>query len=575
MPHHSSQQGPAAAPASEMSAVHSLYSPQGLPTEAMRGHTVAHIMRPNTQHGPYSSPPCYHATGMVTPLKQDSWIHGAPMSRSMPSLETPTSADSLDRSTSTKQDDSTVATLATESDDLEKREATASALLMVSGKVKMEPRTESLNVSATSSSTSPSNVPLKKRKNLNFLRPKTEAVSVSTNSQNPCHISPVSHSSLESNSRTISKEEGSPERTPASAVRTESYDSKESPVGNLAAAQALLETSKINSTTEIAPPSTVSVTHFPTVLHKVLADEACAGSVVQWTEDGEAWKVLRWDALRRQVLPKYFANLTDEHGKGSGTIDAFLWHLTAWGFEEKQDGSYRHDLFIRGAQKLCSKMRSSGIPNVIQQGKGTPKAVSPLRSSGDRSMLEVPSLSASRPQLENTVATHSNKRARYAIGGWGQRPQETAAEASGWGRFYSEAQQVGMRHASGQYITNAYDPRYTMAHPPAAYVAPHPQVTRSGRGRMGMSRPSASPTPTGAVARPAFPVSNRGKGRKTGGVCRSSLPSPVTVPAGRTSPVISYEAPKTATEQPAAATTAVSSRKNKRKLPLAQKTVMK
>jgi len=494
---------------------------------------------------------------MVTPMKQNSWIQGAPMSRSMPSLDTPKSADSLDRSTSTKQDDSTVATLATESEDLEKREETASALLMVSGKVKMEQRTAFSN---TLKSTSPSNVPLKKRKNLNFLRPKTEAVS--TSSHDPCHVSPVSHSSLESNSRTISKEEGSPERTPASAVRTESYDSKESPVGNLAAAQALLETSKINSTTEIAPSSTVSVSHFPTVLHKVLSDDACAGSVVQWTEDGESWKVLRWDGLRRQVLPKYFADLTDEHGKGSGTIDAFLWHLTAWGFEEKQDGSYRHDLFIRGAQKLCSKMRSSGIPNVIQQGKGTVKAVSPLRNA--RSMLEVPSLSNSRPQLENPVAGHSNKRARYALGGWGQRPQETV-DASGWGRFYSEAQQVGMRHATGQYITNAYDPRY-MAHPSAPYVSPHPQVTRSGRGRMGVNRPSASPTPT-AVARSAFPVSNRGKGRKAGGVCRTSLPSPVTVHAGRTSPVISYEAPK--------AETAASARKNKRKLPLAQKTVMK
>ncbi|KAL3938317.1 MAG: hypothetical protein SGBAC_006757 [Bacillariaceae sp.] len=487
-------------------------------------------------------------------MKQNSWIHGAPMSRSMPSLETPKSADSLDRSTCTKQDDSTVATLATESDDLEKREATASALLMVSGKVKMEPRAESSN--GSSSVSTQSKVPLKKRKNLTFLRPKTEAVS--TNSQNPCHISPVSHSSLESSSRTVSKEEGSPERIPASAVRTESYDSKESPVGNLAAAQALLETSKINSTTEIAPPTHVSVPHFPTVLHQVLQDGACAGSVVQWTEDGEAWKVLRWDALRRQVLPKYFADLIDEHGRGSGTIDAFLWHLTAWGFEEKQDGSYRHDFFIRGAQKLCSKMRSNGIPNVIQQGKGTPKAVSPLRS--DRAMLEVPSLSTSRPQLENTVASHSNKRARYALGGWAQRPQETA-DASGWGRFYSEAQQVGMRHATGQYVSNAYEPRYPMAHPATPY-APHPQVTRSGRGRMGMSRSAAaSPTPSTPVARSAFPVSSRGKGRKAGSVCRTSFPSPVTVPAGRTSPVISYEK---AVVEPAA-------RNNKRKLPLAQK----
>lgn len=532
----------------------------------MRGHTVAHIMRP--QHGPYSSPPCYHHTGMVTPMKQNSWIHGAPMSRAMPTLETPKSADSLDRSTATKRDDSTVTTLAAESDDdLEKREATASALLMVSKCSKADSSAPSSSSPTARSTTS--KVPLKKRKNLNFLRPKTEAAV--TSSHDPCHVSPVSHSSLESSSRTISKEEGSPERCPTSAVRSESYDSKESPVGNLASAQALLETSKINNTIEIAPQSQASIPHFPTVLHQVLADESCAGNVVQWTEDGEAWKVLRWDALRRQVLPKYFANLTDEHGKGSGTIDAFLWHLTAWGFEEKQDGSYRHEFFIRGAQKLASKMRSNGIPNVIQETKGSvsPKAISPLRND-PRSMLEVPSLSASRPELENTMASYSNKRARYPLGGWVQRPQETV-DASGWGRFYSEAQQVGMRHTSGTYITNAYDPRFPMTAHPATPYSPHPQVTRSGRGRMGMNRPSASPTPCTPVSRAAFPVSNRGKGSRKNNVCRASLPSPVTVPAGRASPAISYGQRGVQSTNPAEPVV----RKNKRKLPIAQNAVTK
>jgi hypothetical protein len=83
-------------------------------------------------------------------------------------------------------------------------------------------------------------------------------------------------------------------------------------------------------------------------LHEVLSDPEYAGTVLQWLPDGEAWKVLRWDALRRQVLPRYFADLRDENGTSCGTIDAFLWHLTAWGIEEVKDGTdvgaYRHDV---------------------------------------------------------------------------------------------------------------------------------------------------------------------------------------------------------------------------------------
>lgn len=97
-------------------------------------------------------------------------------------------------------------------------------------------------------------------------------------------------------------------------------------------------------------PSQVIIPHFPTVLHRVLADQQLAGSVLTWLPDGESWKVLRWDAFRREVLPQYFSTLRDENGSGCGTIDAFLYHLTAWGFEEVRDGSavgaYRHDVSI-------------------------------------------------------------------------------------------------------------------------------------------------------------------------------------------------------------------------------------
>ena len=116
--------------------------------------------------------------------------------------------------------------------------------------------------------------------------------------------------------------------------------------------QELLDSAKVHSTAQIgAPklsyPSQVLIPHFPTVLHQVLSDKECE-NVVQWLPDGEAWKVLRWDGLRRQVLPRYFADLRDENGGACGTIDAFLFHLGAWGFEEIKDGTdmgaYRHDV---------------------------------------------------------------------------------------------------------------------------------------------------------------------------------------------------------------------------------------
>ena len=104
-------------------------------------------------------------------------------------------------------------------------------------------------------------------------------------------------------------------------------------------AQTLHEGSQIKNAAEISPPPTqVVIEHFPTVLHSILTSSEFAGNVVQWLPDGEAWKILRWDALRRQVLPKYFSQLRDEDGKLGSSIDAFLWQLASWGFEEIQDG---------------------------------------------------------------------------------------------------------------------------------------------------------------------------------------------------------------------------------------------
>lgn len=86
--------------------------------------------------------------------------------------------------------------------------------------------------------------------------------------------------------------------------------------------------------------SQVVIPHFPTVLHMVLTESEFAGSVLQWLAHGKAWKIVRWDALRRKVLPKYFSRLQQQSKSASAacSIDEFLCHLEAWGFEEVTDG---------------------------------------------------------------------------------------------------------------------------------------------------------------------------------------------------------------------------------------------
>ena len=120
---------------------------------------------------------------------------------------------------------------------------------------------------------------------------------------------------------------------------------------------------------------------FPGMLHKLLAraaekdsaDEAYVASALEWLPHGKGWRVLRWDALCSEVLPKEFDGLCDglfpksaeragadaegrddDAGKAAGEytdeqwVDAFLWHVRAWGFEEvlagRDRGSFRHEV---------------------------------------------------------------------------------------------------------------------------------------------------------------------------------------------------------------------------------------
>ena len=95
-------------------------------------------------------------------------------------------------------------------------------------------------------------------------------------------------------------------------------------------------------------PEASAIPEFALTLHKLLTSSEFAGKVVQWLPDGKAWKLVRWDAMRRQVLPRFFPQLMCEGESSAGSIDAFLWHVTAWGFKEVTEGehagAYEHEV---------------------------------------------------------------------------------------------------------------------------------------------------------------------------------------------------------------------------------------
>jgi len=126
----------------------------------------------------------------------------------------------------------------------------------------------------------------------------------------PCHVSPVSGSVT----------------TPEATSRASS-DSEE-------------EKARASS-----PPSQLTFPHFPSLLHTVLS--STTDKVLEWLDDGKSWRIVRWDALRRNILPKFFPQLQDEKTE-SGSIDAFLQQLTAWGFKEITEGpdagAYSHEV---------------------------------------------------------------------------------------------------------------------------------------------------------------------------------------------------------------------------------------
>jgi hypothetical protein len=388
----------------------SLYTPPRVPGIAaaaiMRQSSAAKAIATSNASNPTGAAALYRAArstaGVVTPLVgvNKAWLNAGTTSLNhnhlqhsenlMPSLNKSTDSTDTRSMGNTSHDTPSVATLATDDD----REATASALLMVAKAAEREHLNNMMHAASRvplRSQSSPTSVmPLKKRKrelDSFILRQNisgeqheeeeeedsmseatekdvsgTASTATTATEHDPCHVSPVSHSSAEHGLRTESTDDCTPTRRviPSNrANRTSSYDSKDLSLSSRAAehkeasiTQELLDSAKVHSTSQIGAtklsyPPQVLIPHFPTVLHQVLSDKECE-NVIQWLSDGEAWKVLRWDGLRRQVLPRYFADLRDENGGACGTIDAFLFHLGAWGFEEIKNGTdigaYRHDV---------------------------------------------------------------------------------------------------------------------------------------------------------------------------------------------------------------------------------------
>ena len=179
--------------------------------------------------------------------------------------------------------------------------------------------------------------PLKKRK----------TVTPRKSSSYPAHVSPMSHMSVLSEAAATARDDHSQASTPrvvASTSTSYEEDAKEEEEEKTTTTKKTVNDDSKKPATP--PPTHVVIPHFPSVLHTLLTDSPYADKVVQWLPHGKAWRIVRWEALRRQVLPQFFS--PEEQSKGAGSVDAFMWHLTAWGFEEITEGpdagAYSHEV---------------------------------------------------------------------------------------------------------------------------------------------------------------------------------------------------------------------------------------
>lgn len=402
-----------------------------------------------------------------------------------------------------------------------------------------------------------------------------------------CQVSPVSSASPQANHSERASLAPPPSEQPTvvqPSQTDESYDSRE--------AQTLSESAKIRDTAEIAPPPVVNsqqhqvVPNFPEVLHNVLSRSDKNSSVVQWLHHGQAWRVVRWDALRRHVMPKYFPQLCqgEEQGKNGGSIDAFLWNVHAWGFDEIKDGpdvgAYSHrvsswfccsrfllpdindltrrfvlpQLFVRENPATCRELKFPLEPS--GDGSATSKSVSagcptreePSSPGRTQNFLRVPSLAMSRSEgsgenrRPDSPAKHHPHWRHYPQGeyarhtsqyhemyhpyGWhyppvSMHPHEDLAMAGGH-HHYQHPHSYPRQH--GVVCPSPYDSRYPFRPHPEVNLGGPPPSIRSGRGGSRAAPTHKLGHHAAPPARPSFPVSQRGKGRGPR-ACRTPIPS--------------------------------------------------
>lgn len=205
-------------------------------------------------------------------------------------VERAASKEERPNATSPKKDDDKSHRSTTSWDNV--REVASSVLLLAAGGHDKATRTQkplTMKRDSDSTDSADSKVPLKKRKML------TE-VACKQDDNASVRVSPVSHGSRSMHTM-------SPEHT-----HSTSYDSAK-------------------HTPERSLPSQVVVIHFPTELYRLLEEDD--SKVIQWLSHGRAWRIVRWDALRKQILPRSF---------GGTSVDGFLAQLADWGFSEITDG---------------------------------------------------------------------------------------------------------------------------------------------------------------------------------------------------------------------------------------------
>jgi hypothetical protein len=188
------------------------------------------------------------------------------------------------------------------------------------------------------SNTSQGNRPLKKRRNMETIS-RAQSGEGRDNPDDACHVSPISHSSK---SGTTVESQALNHDTPSTSS-AHSFDAKDD--GTSGSTSTNIKTNSACPRTQRSFYKVIS--HFPAALHWLLSEASVQPSstefivdptVLQWVSHGQAWKIVRWDAFQRSVLPAIFPQMTFEANTMFGSIDAFMWQLKAWGFEEIKDG---------------------------------------------------------------------------------------------------------------------------------------------------------------------------------------------------------------------------------------------